>query len=463
MGLGRFGGGVGVTRWLVEQGAQVLVTDLDPAERLAEALASIDDLVKSGRVTLRLGEHDAADFAGAHLVVANPAVPTPWKNKYLLRAQAAGVPITTEIRLVVERLPSRQRVIGVTGTAGKSTTSAMIAAALAGAGLRTHLGGNIGGSLLSALPSIAATDFVVLELSSAMLYWLTAGVGDPSAPGWSPGLAVITNCAPNHLDWHGEQAHYEAAKQQILRSQFRGDLAVMHARLASWPRAAGGGERRIEWMNFDDARVAPALSIPGRHNRLNAAFALRAVGLLGADMMQAADALAAFPGLAHRLQLVGRFAVGGADATPVRAFNDSKSTTPEAAALAVAAMDDDETIGAARVRLVCGGYDKKVDLAPMVKQAARCAGVYTIGATGPTLAQAVIDAGGRATCCATLDAAVKRATSEVRPGDAILLSPGCASWDQFTNFEARGLAFAEAVRSHLTPCSPAGATDAPTR
>lgn len=448
MGLGRFGGGAGVTRWLAEQGARVLVTDLDPAERLRDALSTIDDLVRDGRVTLRLGSHEHADFANTDLVVANPAVPKPWKNEFLLRAQAAHVPITTEIRLVVERLPSRRRVIGVTGTAGKSTTSAMIAAALAGAGLRVHLGGNIGGSLLAAIPSIGATDFVVLELSSAMLHWLTSAVGDPNAPGWSPGLAVVTNCAPNHLDWHGDYAHYEASKQQILRSQSADDLAVMHARLSSWPRAAGAPERSVEWMNFDDARVSPVLSIPGRHNRLNAAFALRAVGLLGADITRAADALAKFPGLAHRLQLVGRFATAGA---PVRAFNDSKSTTPEAAALAVAAMDDDESIGAARVRLICGGYDKQVDLAPMVTQAARCAGVYTIGATGPTLAQSINDAGGHAVCANTLESAVERAILDVRPGDAILLSPGCASWDQFTNFEVRGHVFSDAVRSRLTP------------
>lgn len=450
MGLGRFGGGVGVTRWLVEQGARVLVTDLDPPERLAEPLAAIDDLVRGGRVTLRLGGHDFADFAGADLIIANPAIPKPWKNPYLLRATSASVPITTEIRLVIERLPRRERVIGVTGTAGKSTTSAMIAAALGGAGLRVRLGGNIGGSLLPMLPTIGATDYVVLELSSAMLHWLSPAVGYSEAPGWSPGLAVITNCAPNHLDWHGEYAHYEASKQQILRSQQPGDLAVMHARLAAWSRSAGPSDRRIEWMNFDDARAAPTLAIPGRHNRLNAAFALRAVGLLGADMQRAAEALASFPGLAHRLELVGKFEIGGPGEPPVRAFNDSKSTTPEAAALAVAAMDDDQTIGAARVRLICGGYDKQIDLAPMVAPAARCARAYTLGATGPALAEAIRGAGGRATNCATLACAVERAVQDLRPGDVLLLSPGCASWDQFTNFEIRGRQFAETVRNLLS-------------
>jgi len=168
MGLGRFGGGVGVTKWLLDQGAVVLVTDLAPQNQLEEQLA---DVLQHPNLTLVCEEHRKQDFERADLVVANPAIPKPWDNPFLRTAWNAGVEVTTEIRLVISQL-DRTRVIGVTGTSGKSTTAAMIAAALASAGVQSHLGGNIGGSLLSRIPSIGTDDVVVLELSSAMLWWL---------------------------------------------------------------------------------------------------------------------------------------------------------------------------------------------------------------------------------------------------------------------------------------------------
>ncbi len=177
MGLGSFGGGAAVTRWLCDQGASVLLTDLAVAQTLQESLESIADLLSSGRVELALGEHQERHFAGVDLVVANPAVPKPWANRFLAAASAAGVPVTTEIRLTVERLPDRGRVIGITGSAGKSTTSAMIAHALRTllGDEQVHFGGNIGGSLLCELSSMRPGHRTVLELSSAMLLWLEPG------------------------------------------------------------------------------------------------------------------------------------------------------------------------------------------------------------------------------------------------------------------------------------------------
>jgi UDP-N-acetylmuramoylalanine--D-glutamate ligase len=125
MGLGRFGGGVGVARWLVGQGARVLVTDTEPMVKLADSIAQLDEFIASGRITLRLAEHRESDFTNCDLVVANPAVPTPWNSPYLNAAVAAGVTVTTEIRLLIERI-NRRRTIGITGSAGKSTTTAMI-------------------------------------------------------------------------------------------------------------------------------------------------------------------------------------------------------------------------------------------------------------------------------------------------------------------------------------------------
>jgi UDP-N-acetylmuramoylalanine--D-glutamate ligase len=472
MGLGRFGGGVGVTRWLVAQGCDVLVTDLDPAERLAASLAAIDDLVRGGAVGLRLGGHTVSDFTDTGLVVANPAVPMPWDNRFLRAAAAGRVPITTEMRLTVERLPAGVRTIGVTGSVGKSTTSAMIAHVLRAAGRNVFFGGNIGGSLLSLMSSardrgdgraregshapdegvVGGTPWsnadVVLELSSAMLHWLSRDAGYPGAAGWSPHVAVVTNIAPNHLDWHGEFGHYERSKQQILRDQRPGDAAILPESLASWLSSPSLsitpslGHRLISGADLD---AIPPLAIPGRHNRMNAAFALAAAGFAGVGREAAVRALASFPGLPDRLQFLGEFVLrrGGV----IRAYNDSKSTTPDATRLAVDAMEEDSTIGARRVRLICGGYDKKIDLTPLALAAARCAAAYTIGATGLWLAEAISAARGRALWCESLEAAVDSAAGDAAEGDVLLLSPGCASWDQFINYEERGRRFGEVIRN----------------
>lgn len=438
MGLGRFGGGLGVVRWLAARGAEVLVTDLAAPESLSEPLDRLKDLIDAGRVRLRLGEHNVSDFTTCGLVVASPAVPAPWDNRFLRAARAAGVPITTEIGLAVERLPDRAHVIGVTGTAGKSTTSAMIhhvLSALAPAG--SLFGGNIGGSLLGALDDPPdPRRWVVLELSSFMLHWLRP---------WSPGIAVVTNLSGNHLDWHGTLEHYRASKQALLEGQKPGDVAVLGPGVADW--ATAEGVRRIA---VDAGARVRGLAVPGAHNGLNATVARAAclAALVGepteggqagslshrgeeeeAPLGRIEERLRTFAGLPHRLEAV---CVRGGR----RFYNDSKSTTPEASVLAVRAFAEPPEPGAGRVHLIAGGYDKKSDLAPIAALAGRLAGLYAIGTTGPWLVEH-----GRAHGCGTLEAAVSAAWERSRPGDVILLSPGCASWDQFTNYEARGEAF----------------------
>ena len=326
MGLGRFGGGAGVARWLAEQGARVIVTDLLDAQSLAGSVEPLARLVAQGTIELHLGGHDERDFTACDLVVANPAVPRPWENRYLRAAVAAGVAVTTEIRLLVDRL-DRRRVIGVTGTAGKSTTTAMIHHILARAGHAAHLGGNIGGSLLDTLSVIEPDHRVVLELSSAMLYWLGEDAGGGSGPGWSPRVAAITNLRPNHLDWHGTLEHYAECKRGIFMYQAPGDPALDGADLPEGPPIR--------------------LAIPGGHNQANARLAVAAAcAAAGLDRAQAADALNDFGGLAHRLQLVAE--QGG-----LRFYNDSKATTPHATRLAVDAFDD-----ASAVHVLAGGWPR---------------------------------------------------------------------------------------------------------
>ncbi len=427
MGLGRFGGGAGLTRWLVGRGARVLLTDKEPANELESSLAMVDDLVKSGRLTLRLGGHDMSDFTNTDMVTVNPAVGTPWNNPFVQAATRAGVRVTTEIALLCERLPNRQRTIGITGSAGKSTTSAMIHHVLRECGLPAVFGGNIGGTLLGHLDSreLSRETWVVLELSSAMLHWLGAGSG------WSPHVAVVTNLVTNHVDWHGSTEHYRASKQQLLANQPAGGVAVLGETLGDWTTRPDVGRRVLA----KGAQI-DGLALPGRHNRMNAAVAVEAV--LAAEPSikreRAEAAVRTFAGLSHRLEHVGVF--GG-----LSCFNDSKSTTPESTMLALEAFG--ESVGLRRVHLIAGGYDKGADLGVVAAIGSMLGGLYTIGKTGPAIAA---KAGGAAVECGTLDVAVSRARERARPGEVLLLSPACASWGQFENFERRGELFVKLVK-----------------
>jgi len=398
MGLGRFGGGLGVTQWLLEQGAKVLLTDLASEDELSEQLSQLGT---HPNLTVVCGSHPEHAFKSADMVIANPAIPAPWDNPFLRVAWDAGVEVTTEIHLVVHQL-DRLKVIGVTGTAGKSTTAAMIHAALVGSDFIAHLGGNIGGSLLDQISSFNSNDIVVLELSSAMLWWLDEG----SKKGWSPHIAVLTNIEPNHIDWHGSFRAYKDCKRAIFKYQIDGDTALVQDPCAT----------------FDD------LSVQGKHNERNASVALLAAVAIGADERRARENICTFRGLPHRLQCVRS-----------GYYNDSKSTTPSASKIAVDAFDDPT-----KIHLIVGGYDKHIDLTLLAEQSSRVACMYTIGATGNAILQL---ASGNVQECGTLEKSVSIARSNMQSGDVLLMSPGCASWDQFDNYEQRGELFCSLVGS----------------
>lgn len=420
MGLGHFGGGVAVARWVAQQGGVVTVTDLADRETLSDSLAELSDVPIA---EFHLGGHIDDDFRHAELVVVNPAVRPD--NRFLDVAAAAGVPLKTEIELFIERC--RAKVVGVTGSNGKSTTAAMIAAVLETDGRKTWLGGNIGGSLLEKLDQINPDDYVVLELSSFQLWHATHGARMPD-------LAVVTNCSPNHLNWHGRFEHYVAAKQRILTGQSPDGLAVLNTL-----------DREAEsWQNLARGRLLPPcpvgelpdLGVPGEHNRQNAACAAAAAAGIGCDPVAICEGLRAFRTLPGRLEL-------SAVISGRRFYNDTTSTTPESTIAALEALGGN-------VWLLAGGSDKGIDFCPMTAEIAKnSCGAAFFGAVASTLdgRMAALDAKFPHTAVETMGDALEWAWRRSRPGDAIVLSPACASYDQFQNFRRRGEKFLELVEA----------------
>jgi UDP-N-acetylmuramoylalanine--D-glutamate ligase len=453
MGLGLFGGGEGAARFFVEREAYLTVTDLRPPGRLGPTL----DRLRGLPILYRLGEHVESDFLRAGLVVANPAVRRD--NRFLRLAQEAGVPVTSDMDLFRALCPAP--IAAVTGSNGKSTTTALLAAMLRSAGRRVWMGGNIGISLLPSLQFIAPTDIVVLELSS---FQLEDAAGLP----WSPHVAVVTNITPNHLDRHESFEAYAEAKRAIIRFQCTQDFAVLNAHnpvLRTWAEAGvpgsllffdstpGAGELRhgvslvgdrLVWRNGTRHEVIclrERVPLLGLHNTENAMAAAAAARCLGATSDQIRESLSHFVGLEHRLEFVGEF-------DGLRFYNDSYSTTPAAGIAAVSSLRSPLT-------LIAGGYDKKLDITPFACAAARSVAVLiTIGKTGPLLAQKVREESARAGRsvvvkeAATLQEAVQAAFSLSMPHSAVLFSPGCASYDMFENYNHRGKVFKELV--HVT-------------
>jgi UDP-N-acetylmuramoylalanine--D-glutamate ligase len=450
MGLGTFGGGLGAGRWLAEQGAKLTVTDLRPAEKLEDSIAGLHGLP----LTYHLGGHRQEDFTEADLVLASPAVPR--SSDYLHMAQDAGVPISSPMNAFLTLCPAP--IAAVTGSNGKSTTVALLAQMLQGAWPRAWLGGNIGICLLSSLPQIRPDHIVVLEISSFQLE-------DADALQWSPHLAVVTNITPNHLDRHVTMDAYAAAKRCIVEHQGSRDFALLNASdplLARWARQGLPGQ--VVLYDATGASAPPddgvhvagdcllwrhgkldelvcrgmELPLPGRHNMENALAAAAAARCLGARPAQVGNALRTFKGLEHRLELVGEF-------SGIRYYNDSFSTTPESTIAALQSFQEPLT-------LVAGGYDKKLDLTPIARAAARCAEVVvTMGQTGPALARRIRQEG---VCLGhsmvvrevrTLPEAVQEAARYSMPGSCILFSPGCASYDMFDNCVQRGEIFRRLV------------------
>jgi UDP-N-acetylmuramoylalanine--D-glutamate ligase len=447
LGLGVFTGGVGAARYFASRGACVTVTDMASAEKLGRSLDALSDLP----MRFVLGEHREEDILEADLIVVSPAVKD--ESPYLRLAVEHGVPLTTEINLVFERC--RAPIIGVTGSNGKTTTTSLIGALIRAADPRAPVGGNIGLSILNEIEQTPPDTTVVLELSSFQLHRLS----------WirrSPHIAVVTNLSPNHLDWHQTFEAYEEAKRQIVRFQSAEDAAVLNAddpRLGAWEQTVPARvfhfsvEKEVDrgccfkngHLVFRDGTretaVGPveAIRIPGKHNRANVAAATAAACVHGVSADLIPETVAAFQGVAHRLEQVGE--ING-----VRYYNDSSSTTPESTIIALNAFD-------APIILIAGGYDKKTPFDGLADEMARrTKAVALIGATASKI-EAALEARrvGHApvvTRASSMDEAVRRAAELSSPGDVVVLSPACASYDMFVNFEDRGARFKAAVEQY---------------
>jgi len=338
------------------------------------------------------------------LVVKSPGV--PGEAPLVSAARERGIPVWSEIELASRLLPNP--ILGVTGTNGKTTTAEWL-----GFILGAPVAGNVGRALSELDGELGPDELVVVELSSFQLEDIVR---------FRPQIAVLLNLEPDHLDRHGSFEAYRAAKLRIFENQTESDTAVVPRDLDHKVRA-----RRVEFAADDPLPAEPALR--GLHNRENAAAATAAARAAGATNEQIARGLREFNGVPHRLELVG-------ERNGVGYVNDSKATNVAATLRALAAYEDTP------VRLILGGSSKGEDFAPLAAALGpNIRAVYVIGETAVELARAIPDT----IHSGDLVTAVDRAAAAAQPGEVVLLSPACASYDQFRDFEQRGEEFKRLV------------------
>lgn len=350
-------------------------------------------------------------LADVDVLVKSPGV--PGEAPLVAAARERGIPVWSEIELAARLLPNP--LVGVTGTNGKTTTTELL-----GVMLGAQTAGNVGTALSELDGQVEPDEWIVCELSSFQL---------EDVEQLQPRIAVLLNLEPDHLDRHGTFERYRDAKLRIFENQTAEDVAIV-------PRGFGpvpGAGRRVEFSGEDDLPAEPL--IPGAHNRENAAAATAAARAAGIADDAIADALRTFPGVPHRLELV-------AEIDGVRYVNDSKATNTAAARRALTAF-------AAPLHLILGGSLKGERFDEFAEDVSR-ANVVTAYLIGEAATPLSVDLGSASVpflLSVTLERAVAEAASAARPGEIVLLSPACASYDQFTDFEHRGKEFGRLVEN----------------
>ncbi len=432
VGLGK--SGIAAAEFLCARGANVTANDAQPEEKIAAA-----SRLKEQGIELVAGSHPTSLFENADLIVASPGVPLALEP--FQKAKAAGVPIISEIELASRFL--RGRLIGITGSNGKTTTTTLIGEVLKNAGLPTQVGGNIGTPLISLVETSCDDGLTVIELSSFQL---------EAVASLHLFAAVLLNITPDHLDRYTSMDEYAAAKANIFRNQTPEDLAVLNADDArvvamrtNAHKAFFSCKRELDegiFLRGDDV-IARAngiektlisrseIGIRGAHNLENV-MATLAVGLAcGAAPDSMRETIRHFKGVEHRLEFV-------AEINDVKFYNDSKATNVDSTIKALEAFDKG-------VIMILGGKDKGGDYAPLVPLIqARCEHVILIGAAADQIA-AALENTQPLHRVATLPDAVQLGSALAKTGDVVLLAPACASFDMFDNYEHRGRVFKEAV------------------
>jgi UDP-N-acetylmuramoylalanine--D-glutamate ligase len=437
VGLGK--SGLAAALFLRRLGALVTVSDVRSAEALAK---DIPALLEEG-IMVETGGHGLLTFRRQDLIVVSPGVPL--NTPELAQVRSFGLPVIGELELAARFL--KGKMLAITGSNGKTTTTTLVGEILEKAGFTTLVGGNIGVPVISLIDRSTDETWSVLEVSSFQL---------ESTQQFHPRIAVILNITPDHLDRHGSFENYALAKERIFAAQDEHDAVVLNADNARAAQAAARSVAKVYFFSMEHSvhqgawveegylvyrpakdepieKIMPLHGIPlkGSHNVENVLAAVCAARLVGASAEQIRTGVEAFQAVEHRLEYV-------ATINGVEFYNDSKATNVDATAKAVAAFQSG-------VHLILGGKDKGSDytqLSQLLRSRVRA--VYTIGS-----AAAKIESHLRGVVsilsCETLDKAVSAAASEARPGEVVLLAPACSSFDQFENYEQRGKVFKELV------------------
>ena len=437
VGLGK--SGLAAAIFLRRRGAQVTVSDIRSAEALAK---DIPALLEEG-INVEAGGHGLLTFRRQDLIVVSPGVPLDTPE--LAQAKSFGRPIIGELELAARFL--KGKILAVTGSNGKTTTTSLLGEILEKAGIATLVGGNIGVPVVALIDDSSDATWSVLEVSSFQL---------ESTEQFHPAIAVILNITPDHLDRHGNFENYALAKERIFAAQDENDFVVLNADNVRAAAAAKRSKAQVYWFSLEhtveqgawveggeilfrsakDAApetVMPLGKIPlkGEHNVENVLAAVCAARLAGAPVEAVSSGVEQFKAVEHRLEYV-------ATLNGVEVYNDSKATNVDATAKAIAAFPGN-------IHLILGGKDKNSDyteLSDLLRS--RVKAVYTIGS-----AAAKIESQLRGVVtihsCETLEKAVSAIAAAAHPGDVVLLAPACSSFDQFESYEHRGRVFKELV------------------
>lgn len=430
MGLGLLGRGIGDAAYLAEMGAEVIVTDLKSADDLRD---SVDQLRQYDNIQFVLGEHRLEDFAGRDYILVAAGV--PMGSEYLRHAREAGVPQKQSAAWFAEL--TGVPIVGVTGTRGKSTVTHMIHHVLSEVtGEKVLLGGNVRGlSNLQLLKEVQEDSLCVMELDS----WQLQGFGWAK---YSPQVAVFTNFMEDHLNYYqaGEKNKEEAMqlyfedKANIFRYQDEGGVLVTTPEVFEWAMKLSGVSLGQEVI-LADASVIPEdslLSMPGEHNRLNAALAYEALCAMSLSDEEIFSGLASFPGVPGRLEYLG-------ERDGVKIYNDNNATTPQATIQGLRAVGNSDD---KNVILIAGGANKNIDPTPLLEEITKyCKKVILLPGTGTDVIKDQIEA----EVVANMEEAVKAGLASGVPGDILLFSPSFASFGLFKNEYERNDEFVRCV------------------